>query len=106
LLAAAVFRLDFLLRCFTCCCSIVYNIISYMSVFVSVRSDVETKMTSSSADGGRRVALTFLLVILVQNGLLTHNQIIVCDNVIYVRLNETCYQAVCVCVCVYVCEHY
>jgi hypothetical protein len=27
-----------------------------MSVFVSVRSDVETKMTSSSADGGRRVA--------------------------------------------------
>jgi len=60
-----------------------------MSVFVSVRSDVETKMTSSRADGGRRVALTFLLVILVQNGLLTHNQIIVCDNVIYVRLNET-----------------
>ena len=53
-----------------------------MSVFVSVRSDVETKMTSSSADGGRRVALTFLLVILFQNGLLTHNQIIVFDNII------------------------
>ena len=35
------------------------------------------------------IALTFLLVILVQKGLLTHNQIIVCDNVIYVRLNET-----------------
>jgi hypothetical protein len=46
-----------------------------MSVFVSVLSVVETKRTSSNADGGRRVGLTFLLIILVQNGLLTHDEI-------------------------------
>ena len=58
-----------------------------MFVFRSVRSDVETKRTSSSADRGRRLGLTFLLVILVQNGLLTHNQIAirhVCDKAMYV----------------------
>ena len=55
-----------------------------------VWSDVQTKRSSSSGDRGRRVALSFLLFI--KNGLLTHNQIVVCDNVIYVLLNETCCQ--------------
>ena len=52
-----------------------------------VWSDVETKRTSICAHAGSRVTLTFLLVILVQNGLLTQNEILIWNNEIYVSIH-------------------